>query len=243
MPTPTTHLRSLLGGIASLTLLCLCPHLPAQTPAPIPPKAVLFQTLALGTPVSGLFYELKGKPVPIQASTAELSRLYETDADRTVTVFRLVPSPDPATPPQRVTVGKLTLNENHPHLMLLTGAPQAEGITVQALEDSWKIHPEKTFLIYNHSKRTIAVQLGEKDQIIPSGKSHVFDSIGSGYDFNFKVASFEGGPWVLRVQAPQSILPRTRATIIVFDPFPTPLDPNPVDLSIVTVFDAKQLTK
>ncbi len=235
------HTRSL--ALAAFLLLTLGLTTSAQTPPPVPPKAVLFQTLALGLPVSELFYDLKGKPVQIQAGVAELSRLYETDASRSVSIYRLVPSPDPATPPQRVTVANLSLSENHPHLVLLTGAPKASGIKVNTLEDSWKIHPEKTFRIINHSKRNIAVQLGTEEKMIPSGQDWIFLSTDSGYDFDFKMASSENGSWTLRVQAPQSILPRTRALIVVSDPFPTPEDPNPVDLNMVTVFDAKQLTK
>jgi len=237
------RLHFLRSGLASLSLLVLGLTAHAQTPTPVPPKAVLFQTLALGTPVSGLFYDLKGKPVPIQAGVAELSRLYETNGDRAVSIYRLIPSPDPATPPLRVIMANLSLSENHPHLILLTGAPKAEGIKVNTLEDSWKIHPEKTFRIINHSKRNIAVQLGTEEKMIPSGQDWVFLSVGSGYDFDFKMASAEASGWTLRVQAPQSILPRTRALIVVSDPFPTPEDPNPVDLNMVTVFDAKQLTK
>jgi hypothetical protein len=230
--------------LASLALLAFGISCHAQTdPSIPPPKAVLFQTLALGIPVSELFYDLKGKPVQIQAGVAELSRLYETDADRSVSIYRLVPSPDPATPPQRVTLAKLSLSENHPHLLLLTGAAKASDIKVNILEDSWKMHPEKTFRIINHSKRNIAVQLGAEERMISSGQDWVFLSIGAGYDFDFKMASWEDGRWTLRVLAPQSILPRTRAFIVVSDPFPTPQDPNPVDLNMVTVFDAKQLTK
>ncbi|HSI07807.1 MAG TPA: hypothetical protein VK985_04395 [Rariglobus sp.] len=242
MNTPFLRIRHFFAGMAALTLLCLCPMLTAQSISTAP-KAVLFQTLALNAPVSNLFYELKGKPVPIQASTSDLSRLYETDADRKVSIFRLVPSPDPAAPPRRITVATLNLNESHPYLVLLTGSSKPESITANALEDSWQNHPEKTFRIINRSKRKIAVQLGAEEQIIESGQSPVFQSAGSGYDFDFKMASWEGDHWGLRVQAPQSIIPGTRATIVVSDPTPTPNEANPTGLSMTTVFDDKQLIK
>ena len=207
----------------------LCPSLSAQSPAEEKPAPVLFQTLSIGEPVSGLFYDLRGKAVPIQAYNSELSDLYETPVDRTVLIYRLMPAPTPEQPPQKQPVAKLHLSKNHPHLILMKMAANGGGLVVPNLEDSWTLHPEGTFRIINTSKRAIAVQLGAEQVTIASGGTHTFLSAGKGYDFDFKTASQEGDGWILRVQSPQAILPRTRATIIVSDPPPTPRDPNPRD--------------
>lgn len=243
MPTPMHRLLPCFAVLFAFAQFCAPTSLRAQTVPAQKPTPVLFQTLALGRTVNGLFYELKGKAVPIQANTTTLSNLYETNADRSVAIFRLVPQPDPQIPPKRVPVATLKLGENHPYLLLFTGSSNPNDIVVRPIEDSWEIHPAGTFRVINHSRRGAAVRLGSENRVIASGESFVFATAGQGQDFDFKLASWEEGTWVLRAQAPQSIIPRTRATIIISDPAPSPQDPNPTDLNFVTVFDGKQLTQ
>lgn len=231
------HLRLLIVPL----LIALGGHASAQTTET--PKAALFLTLALGSEVSSVFYEHKGKTIPLQASLATISRIYETDVSRQVSIFRLLPSKDPLLPPERQVLAKLSLPPDSPHLLLFTGNADPTKISVKAIEDSWEIHPENTFRLINDSRRTVAIRLGDEEGVLRPGENSVFKAAGKGYDFDFKAATLENGGWVLRIQSPQSIVPRTRATIVIYDQLPSRENPAPEDLVVASFIDAQRITK
>jgi len=208
---------------------------------------VTFSTLALGRSITDLFYEDQGKPRPLHAYAGGLSSPYQKPKNGKLSIFRLVPPTPPETEPKRVPVASALLGNEGPYLVLLTtadeNAPQPGSVTAEVLDDSWATHPPMTFRVINFSKRNTAVQLANTNQIIPSRKSHIFPLQGKEYDFDFKVAALEGNGWVLRIISPQSIIPRTRATVVISDPIPTPLDPHPVDLNVFTFYDSNQPPK
>ncbi|HSH96366.1 MAG TPA: hypothetical protein VK968_19620 [Roseimicrobium sp.] len=219
----------------------------AQLPPPNSAVPVTFSTLALGRSISDLFYEDQGKPRPLQAQTGGLSQPYQRPKNGKLSIFRLAPPTPPATDPTRVPVASALLGNEGPYLVLLTTAGEDEAqpgsVTAEVLDDSWATHPLRTFRVINFSKRTTAVQLANANQVIPSRQAHVFPLQGEAYDFDFKVAALENDGWILRVVSPQSIIPRTRATVIIADPIPTPLDPHPVDLNVFTFYDSSQPPK
>lgn len=214
----------------------------AQTHAqPEAEPSVLFRTIAVGTQVSGLFYEISpGKPVAVSAGGAALSVPYVSPASGELSFYRELPPEEPNGKPRRVPVAEVHLGKSGPYMVILTSAASSADsttITPIVVDDSWSIHPLQTVRVFNFSKRHAAVMVAEETVEMDTNQSHVFSYPPKKGSFRFKVALVEANGWILRVSCPQGVIPDTRSTIVITDVVPTENEPHPVDVNITNVFD------
>ena len=198
-------------------------------PEPKPP--VVFRTIALGSPVADLFYELKGESVPVTAGSSGLSSAYVVPPGGRVLFYRLLPAEKPGDKPRRTPVSEVSIGEGGPYLVLMAVNEETAAINTLLVEDSWATHPVKTMRVFNFSRRHALVKLGESLIELPTGQSHIFSYAEGGKEriqVKFQVATKENEAWVLRVGGPQVTLPKTRSTIVLIDQPPSPDRANPV---------------
>lgn len=222
---------------ALLGLLCVARAV-AQ-PAEEPP--VLFRTIAIGSTVSGIFYEIApGKLVAVSAGGSGLSQPYTSPRSGLISFFREVPSEEPGGKPRRVPVATARLGKGGPYLVVLESTADEAGRTVVnalAIDDSWDVHPLKTVRVFNFSRRAAAVNVEAETRELSTTQSHVFSYPAKKGAARFKVALKEESKWVLRVSCPQGVLPQARSTVLITDVAPTEENPNPVDVNVTNVFD------
>lgn len=221
--------------LAVLTLGLFTSAVRGQSEAP----PVVFRTLAFSGDVSEVFYELRGKPVPVTAATAGLSMPYEIPAGGRVVFYRLQAAETPEGKPRRVTVTNAEMNGPGPFLVFMAARPESSGgIWVQVVEDSWATHPADTIRLFNFSRRNVAVRIVIKDVVaeLTSGQDRVLPYVAKG-QFWMQAATKEPEGWVMRVSAPQVAPPTARITAIMFDQQPTPDRPVTHELDLVKYID------
>lgn len=197
----------------SLAAVVVTPTVRAQ-PEPKPP--VTFRTLALGAAVSGVFYELKGKPIAVTAGSSGFSSPYIVPEGGRVMLYRLLPPEKPEEKSRRVPVGDVQIGEGGPYLVLMIAEPETSQISTMLIEDSWGTHPVKTVRVFNFSRRRAMVKLGEFVVELPTTQSHIFP-YPDGNQVWLQAATKENETWVLRVGGPQVTLPKARSTVVLID--------------------------
>lgn len=198
-----------------------------------------FRTLALGADVAEVFYDLRGKPVPVASVAAGFSSVYEAPAGGKVVFYRLLPPEKPEGKPRRVTVAETHMNEPGPYLVFMTSKPELpDEIAIQVVNDAWDVHPAETIRVFNFSRRDVAVRIVIKDLVaeLSPGKDRVLPYAATG-QFWMQAATMERGGWVMRVSAPQVAPPKTRITAILFDQKPSPDRPVTHELDLVKYID------
>lgn len=191
--------------------------------APKPP--VVFRTLALGAPVSGVFYDVKGAPIPVTAGGSGISSPYVAPEGGLVALYRLQPAEKAGEKPYRVPVAAIRIGEGGPYLVLMIVAENGD-ISAKVIEDSWTIHPVKTVRVFNFSRRRAMVKLADSIVELPTTESHVFP-YPDGNQVWLQAATKENETWVLRVGGPQAILPKARSTVVLIDQQPSIDRTNP----------------
>lgn len=203
------------------------------------PPVTTFRTLALGADVAEIFYDLRGKPVPVTAVSTGLSAPCEAPPGGEVVFYRLQPVEPPGAAPLRVNVAEVRMNDAGPYLVFMAANPETPaGIRVQAVEDSWKTHPAETIRLFNFSRREIAVRIVIKDLVVEltSGQNRVLPYGASG-QFWMQAATKEAEGWVMRVSAPQVGPPGARITAILFDQKPSVDRPVTHELDLIKFID------
>lgn len=204
-----------------------------------PEPATLFRTLALGADVAEVFYDLRGKPVPVASVAAGFSPAYEAPSGGKVVFYRLLPPETPEGKPRRVTVAETHMNEAGPYLVFVASKPEApDEIAIQVVNDAWDVHPAETIRVFNFSRRDVAVRIVIKDLVaeLAPGKDRVLPYAATG-QFWMQAATMEKDGWVMRVSAPQVAPPKTRITAILFDQKPSPDRPVTHELDLVKYID------
>jgi hypothetical protein len=232
--------------LITLTLLCFTaltsPLSCGQGTSAEPP--VLFRTLALAEVVSGIFYDdTRGRPVQLNAGSG-LSAPYTCPPDGVLSLYRQEPPVPPETTPRRVRVAETRLGKGGPWLLLLARLPgpaQTETVQVLALDDSWAAHPVGTMRVFNFSRRKALVKTGEETGELPVGGSRLFSYHGETDQSWVQVAMHEEDGWVLRAGGPQATIQKTRSTLVLADPPPTPVDPDPRTLLIRNLVEVAPL--
>lgn len=214
----------------------------AQQPADEPP--ITFRTLSIGNGVSPLFYELApGRVIRVLGSHGQLSESYLCPPDGKLSLYREIPASKPGDPPTRVPAGLVHLSKGGPYIVILTPNPSSADplkTEVQAVDDSWKVHPKQTARVFNFSKRRAVVQIASGTAEIGTAETHLFGyPAGKGY-LVLKVAMMEKGTWAVRWNAGQGIVPNARPTFVITDMRATEEDPNPIGIDISDIFDTTQ---
>lgn len=198
-------------------------------PAPKPP--VTFRAIALGVPVSDLFYDLKGESIAVTAGSSGLSSAYVVPPSGRVVFYRVLPPEKPGEKPRHAPVTEVQVGEGGPYLVVMMVNQETSAVAALVVEDSWETHPVKTTRVFNFSRRLAMVKMGESLVELPTTKSHIFTYAEGGQErlqVRFQVATKENENWVLRVGGPQVTLPKTRSTIVLIDQPPSPDRANPV---------------
>lgn len=205
---------------------------------------VVFRTLAVGnaTAVSGLFYDYKGKSVPVPVDGMSLSAPLSSPPSGRIALYRQLPPLKPGDPLRRVPVAEAQLGKNGPYLLLLTSAADpttrgAIGVSALPISDSWDAHPVETVRIFNFSRRRAAIQLDSDTTELATTQSHVTPFPKNTRIVDMKVAIFEKNAWMLTSSNPPAIIPRTRLIVVITDMEPTPENPHPTEVDIHAVYD------
>lgn len=227
------HLTFLAASLAA-ALPCL-----AQTDA-APPTS--FRTFGVGSTVAsaGLFFDDKGKAVPLIVDSHGLSPNYPVPPSGVISLFRETPPASPGEPPRRVIVAEARLPKSGPALLALVTVPTglaSRRMTALAVDDSQEVHPANTARVFNFSRRTVAVKTPEGSVELPSGASHVVPYPEKSRVIDLKIAIREKGEWILCSTSPQGIIPKTRMIVVVADDDPTPDNPSPVEPVLNTIYD------
>lgn len=221
--------------LVSMTVMLMAPAARAQ-PAPKPPPT--FRTLALGMSVDNIFYDQRGKAVPVAAGASGFSAPYVVPEDNHLLFYRLVPPVPPETTPRRVTVADVRVSEEGgPFLILMMVDPAAPaGMQVLVVDDSWEKHPTQTVLFFNFSRRRATVKLGETVRELNPAQSHLFP-FGAERQVWLQAATWDEGKWEMRVSGPQLTLPKTRSTVVIIDQEPSDERPFTRDLLVRNFID------
>ncbi|HSI07297.1 MAG: hypothetical protein ACAH89_01875 [Rariglobus sp.] len=235
------YLTPLLLGLTGLVFL---PAGRAQAPvSPTEPPPVFFRTLAIGNPVplKGLLYEFQRKSVPLMVSDTDASMLYQCPPQGTVSIYREEPPIPPETKRRRIPVAEVRLGKDSSYWIALS-ATTLRGVTTITpfvINDSWDAHPLETVRVMNFSRRNIAVKVDDLAVELSPVETHTFPYPGAGTEIvRFQVATKDEGAWTARVNSPQGIIHKTRATIAITDIEPSQYDPTPDGINIINMIDA-----
>lgn len=234
------HLTKALGLFALFTTsLTAILHGQAQSE-----KQVIFRMLAAGddSALHGLLYDYKGKPVPLNATSSNLSSPLPSPPGGRLPIYRLTPSPTPGEPPVKTPVAEAMIGKDGPYLLLLAAGPnnlppQERKIVPMVVDASLEAHPLNSIRLFNFSARKIAVQLGTETVELASGGTHLIAPPSGNPMVPFQIATSEAGSWNLRLSSQTPVIDSTRSIMVVTDIEPTPERPNPVDVLATTVFD------
>lgn len=226
-----------LAALAACTLASLTGL--AQTDAPLPPS---FRTFGVGSTAAtaGLFFELKGKAVPLIIDSHGLSPSYPVPASGVVSLFRQAPPAAPGEPPRRVSVAEARLAKSGPALLALVAiptGPASRQVNALSLDDSQETHPAESVRVFNFSRRVVALQTPEGPVELSSGASHIVPYPPKSRVIDLKIAIREKGDWLLCSTSPQGIIPKTRMIVVVADDEPTPHNTDPVEPVLATIYD------
>lgn len=207
-------------------------------------EPIQFRTLAIGNPeaLSGLFYEHKGRPVPVRAGSTSLSPAYVCPPGGHLVLYREIPATTPDGAPQRVRMAEADFGDQGPYLLVLaakssTAGSVTPGVLALPFNDSWETHPAESVRIFNFSRRRTAIR-SEADTVeLATTESRVTSFPLNARIFDLKVAVWENGAWMLASSNPPAIIPRTRLLMVITDTPPSPYNPHPVEVDINAIYD------
>lgn len=225
-------LHAIVAGSSLLSPVCR-----AQTAAP-----PCFRTFGVGggAPTAKLFFENKGKAIPLVIDTQGLSPAYAIPASGVVSLFREEPPAVPGEPRRRVQVAEARLGKPAPMLLALVATPDGQGshrVSVIVADDSLESHPMESARVFNFSRRRLALQTPDGHVELSAGESHVVPYPAQGRVIDLRIAILEAGEWLLCSTSPQGIIAGTRMIVVVSDDDPTPGNPSPVEPVLSTLYD------
>jgi hypothetical protein len=231
------HLILLAAAFVAVSFAALSVR--AQTDAAPPPS---FRTLGVGssTATASLFFEDKGKAVPLIIDSHGLSPAYPVPASGIISLFRQAPPASPGEPPRRIPVAETRIAKSGPALLALVAAPNGSSsprVNALSIDDSQEAHPSGSARVFNFSRRTVALQTSSGPVELPSGASHIVPYPEKSRVIDLKIAIREKGNWLLCSTSPQGIIPKTRMIVVVADDDPTPDNPSPVEPVLNTIYD------
>ena len=214
------HLITVLLGSLSLGLIA---PLFAQ-PEPTVGDDVIFRTFSasLDKEISGLFYDLRSRQVPVAATNLNLSSPYTSPPGGLVALYRELPPLTPEEKPRRLRVADVRLGPGGPWLLLLTTEPNRETpdqpvVRTHLIDHSWKAHPVAHVNILNLCRTPITLQLGSETVELAPGQSRLQPYPAANHLW-LKAAVLTDGQWEVRLSTPQRIMSATtRATWALFD--------------------------
>ena len=149
-------------------------------------------------------------------------------------LYRQVAPTPPETRPGRLALATVKL-ESPLDLVVLKAS--GAGVSSTTFDDSWTAFPPGTIRIISFSKRRIAAQVERAQSEIPSNTYHLFKYTEGKPRIRIKIASDEGDRWEMRFNNSQAIIPGCRVNLVLYDPAPTPEDPNPRHLAVIKIVD------
>lgn len=151
--------------------LCAAFNLWAQ---PAVPKPFRFRTLAWDAPVDGLFYDAKGKSIPVAARNYARSDFYEADATYKVDFYRLVSGPDGK--PVKQFVGDASVDGSGGLVLILFYKQPDGSYKINVSEDDTRQFPAGSYRFVNTSTSYLLVAAGNARGTLTPGKSIVLHS-------------------------------------------------------------------
>lgn len=229
------HLTALAAFVTGLTV-------PGVTSfAQSAPPPVMFRTLAVGNSaaVANLFYESKGRSVPLLAGSLNLSPFYPAPDDGHLVIYRELPAIPPETKPRKLVVAETRLVPTGPSLVMLAATIQAgsPGVTALTVNDAWDAQPADTVRVFNFSRRRTAIQLESATVELATAQSRVLPLAPDSRIADLKIAVWEKEAWQLESANPPAIIPRTRLVIVITDLEPTPQNPRPTEVNVFGIYD------
>ncbi len=202
-------------------------------------QPVTFRMLALGAPVSNVFYDYHDKPIRISAGSTSLSSPRRADAGQEVELYRVIPAVEPNTAPTKETLSTFKLGNGGPYLVFMQVNPADKfDIRSHVVEDSWQEHPLGTIRIFNFSRRKTMAKVGDKIVELNPGQTALFDYAEGKHQTWLQAAVWEDGEWTLRTSNPQVTLPNTRSSIVLLDQPPSRDRPNTRELMVRNFFES-----
>jgi hypothetical protein len=150
---------------------CADKNLVAQTAAPAPFR---FRTLAWDAPVDGLFYDAKGKSIPVTARNYARSNFYEADATNKLDFYRLVPGLDGK--PTKQFVGDVSVDGSGGLVLILFFKRSDGSYKINVSEDDTKKFPAGSYRFVNTSSSYLLVAAGNARGTLIPGQSIVLHS-------------------------------------------------------------------
>lgn len=172
--------------------------------------------------VHTLLFDVEGKPQTLTAGAGSFSRLHSAPPDRGLVFYRLVPAPDPASPPVKVPLARVRLPASPregPFLVVLFKNPAGAETEFGGLvfDHSLEAHPENTYRVFNFSRRRMAVNLGESRMILACGGHDTAPYSGERNTWLRVAAEEAPDDWLLVSSGAHSVGAGTRTTIFLVD--------------------------
>lgn len=227
------HLISL--ALTAAALLAVATPLRAE-PAPLPPAT--FQ-LYSPIPLGDLFYDLKGRPVPVHVSHHAFSDPVLVPAGGTVALYRFKPAAEPGLPPVRVPVisASAPSADGAQSLVLIyadgppppDGTPDVRPLRTLLLDQSPAAFAPGTIRVFSFSARPAAVKIGATAVPVPP-----MQIVSVPYPADKKtwlhIATVGEQGWQRVIGSPQTLGDLTRLSLFLRDIPPSLYDPKPVGL-------------
>ena len=216
---------------AGLALLCLFlpgVHAQQQPAAPVPPPE--FRVVAMSD-VATVFYDFNKQKEIVNAGVGSFSRTYTAPPNREIVLYTEVPDANPKLPLKKVILAKAELpaQKPGPFLIMLNKNPAGSELAFSSLviDHSLEVHPVKTYLVFNFSKRRLAISLAGTNLVLATGQSEkvAYPNTRKAW---LKIAADETPDgWLLVSSSPHAVGADTRTTVFIVDIPPSERDPNP----------------
>jgi hypothetical protein len=221
--------RHLISAVIGFLFL-LSPRLHAQQGAAAPATPAQFRVVAM-TDVASLFFDVDKTKEFVNAGVGTFSRIYPVPKNHEVILYTEVPNADPTLPPQKVILAKAVLpaQKPGPFLIMLNKNPAGAEIaySTRVLDHSLEAHPAQTYLVFNFSKRRLAINLADKNLVLATGESDRVPYPDTRKAWLKVAADEQPDGWLLVSSSPHAVGANTRTTVFLVDIPPSPLDPNP----------------
>lgn len=176
----------------------------------------------------------KGKPTRVLASSHRFSPDHIAPTDGQVSLFKLVPAPEPDAPPVRVPVAQVRVqtSANARSLIVMSTPPTGATSTpprLLVLPCDTASHPPGTVRAVNLASRTGAIQLGADAKQLDPG-AHTLLPFPNGERPWLQVAALGPNGWQRVIGIPIRLKEGDRMTLFFLDPPPLEGDPYPFGL-------------
>ena len=153
--------------------------LPAQTPTPAPTVAPVapktgFRTFGWQTLPTGLFYDVVGKPVPIEIFDSARSDFYKLPLVNPLVLYKIIP--DAEGKPTHVPVAQVDLSKagRWPLLIFLPNQA-APTLSIVAISDDLEAFPAPCFNFINLTRVSLDINLGKAKSSVGPGILKIVD--------------------------------------------------------------------